>query len=515
MDILGTLGGNIALGLNTAFSASNLFYCFVGVFLGTVIGVIPGIGALAAISMLFPITFHLDPTSALIMLAGIWYGTSYGGNTASILLNIPGTPANAVTCLDGYPMTKQGRGGVALFMTTVASFVGGSIGIVLMMLFAPTIASYALSFGSADYFALMVLGLVAASTISDGSAVKGLAMVVLGIAFGTVGMDLYTGAERFTFGMLELSDGISLIALAMGLFGLAEIITAIRHIDVGGFDKKTVSFRAMKPTRDDMRRSVGPVLRGTGLGSFFGTLPGTGPSVAAFMAYAVEKRVAKDKSRFGKGAIEGIMAPESANNAADQTSFIPTLALGIPGSPTMALMLGALIIHGITPGPQLMTQEASLFWGLVMSFWIGNVLLVILNVPLIGLWVRLLLIPYHLLYPAVLMFICIGVYTVNNNAFDVWLVVFFGTLGYVMRLLDFSPAPLLLGFVLGPLMEEHFRRAMLISRGDLMTFVERPISGTVLALTALLLIWSAWSAYRAFKARPAGMPAEGSALPRA
>ncbi len=509
MDVLSSLGGNIALGLNTALSASNLFYCFVGVFLGTVIGVIPGIGALAAISMLFPITFHLDPTSALIMLAGIWYGTSYGGNTASILLNIPGTPANAVTCLDGYPMTKQGRGGVALFMTTVASFVGGSIGIILMMLFAPTIASYALSFGSADYFSLMVLGLVAASTISDGSAMKGLAMVVFGIAFGTVGMDIYTGQERFTLGYLELSDGISLIALAMGLFGLSEIITSIRHIDVGGIDKNSVSFRAMKPTKDDMRRSVGPVLRGTGLGSFFGTLPGTGPSVAAFMAYAVEKRVAKDKSRFGKGAIEGIMAPESANNSADQTSFIPTLALGIPGSPTMALMLGALIIHGITPGPQLMTQEASLFWGLVMSFWIGNVLLVILNVPLIGLWVRLLLIPYHLLYPAVLMFICIGVFTVNNNAFDVWLVVFFGTLGYVMRLLHFSPAPLLLGFVLGPLMEEHFRRAMLISRGNLGTFVERPISGTVLAVTALLLLWSAWSAYRGWKGRQAeeGVPA--------
>lgn len=375
-----------------------------------------------------------------------------------------------------------------------------------MMLFAPTIASYALSFGSADYFALMVLGLVAASTISDGSALKGLAMVMLGIAFGTVGTDLYTGAPRFTFGAFSLFDGISLIALAMGLFGIAEIIVGIRNVETGGIDRDSVSFKAMKPTGDDMRRSVGPVLRGTGIGSFFGTLPGTGPSVAAFMAYAVEKRVSRDKSRFGKGAIEGIMAPESANNAADQTSFIPTMALGIPGSPTMALMLGALIIHGITPGPQLMTEQASLFWGLIMSFWIGNVLLVILNVPLIGLWVRVLLIPYHLLYPAVLMFICIGVYTVNNNPFDVGLVLFFGALGYLLRLLEMPTAPVLLGFVLGPLMEEHFRRAMLISRGDVMVFLERPISGTVLAITALLLLWSAWSSFRQSR-RLVGVPA--------
>lgn len=503
MDVLSSLGGNIAIGLETALSGSNLFYCFIGVLLGTIIGVIPGIGAIAAISMLFPITFHLDPTSALIMLAGIWYGSTYGGSTAAILLNIPGTPSTAVTALDGNPMAKQGRGGTALLMTTIASFVGGSIGILLMMLFAPTIASYALSFGSADYFALMLLGLVAASTIAEGSALKGLAMVVLGIAFGTVGMDIYTGQERFTLGYLELSDGISLVALAMGLFGIAEIISSIGNIKTGDIDPKSVSFRAMRPTRDDMRRSPFPMLRGSAIGSFFGTLPGTGPSVAAFMSYAVEKRVAKDPSRFGKGAVEGIMGPESANNAADQTSFIPTMALGIPGSPTMALMLGALIIHGITPGPQLMTQEASLFWGLVMSFWVGNVLLVILNVPLIGLWVRLLLIPYHILYPAVLMFICIGVFTVNNSAFDVWLVVFFGALGYLMRILGFQPAPLLLGFVLGPLMEEHFRRAMLISRGNLMTFWERPISGTVLALTVLVLLWTAWGGYRGWRLRRA------------
>jgi len=492
MDIF----SNIAIGLETALTLNNLFYCFLGVFLGTLIGVIPGIGVLSAISMLFPMTFYLEPTTALIMLAGIWYGTSYGGNTASILLNIPGTPANAVTCLDGYPMARQGRGGVALLMTTVASFVGGSIGIVLLMLFSPIIAKYALSFGSADYFSLMVLGLVAASTISEGSLSKGLAMVILGIMFGTVGADIYTGTPRFSFGVLELTDAISLIALAMGVFGVSEVIASVRKVNVGDIDPESVKFKAMKPTRDDMRRSWFPMLRGSSIGAFFGTLPGTGPSVAAFMAYAVEKRAAKEPERFGKGAIEGIMAPESANNSADQTSFIPTLLLGIPGSPTMALMLGALMIHGIAPGPTLMTDQPSLFWGLIMSFWIGNLMLVILNVPLIGIWVRLLTIPYHLLFPAVLMFICIGTYSVNNSAFEVWLVVFFGFAGYLMRIFNFPAAPLLLGFVLGPLMEEHFRRAMLMSRGSFSTFVDRPISATVLGITAVLLIWGTWSTYK-------------------
>ena len=492
MDIF----GNIALGLETALSWSNLFYCFLGVFLGTLVGVIPGIGVLSAISMLFPITFYLEPTTALIMLAGIWYGTSYGGNTASILLNIPGTPANAVTCLDGYPMARQGRGGVALLMTTVASFVGGSIGILLLMLFGPVIARYALNFGSAEYFALMVMGLVAASTISEGSALKGLAMVVLGIMFGCVGADIYTGTPRFNFGTLELTDQISLIALAMGIFGVSEVIASVRNVHIGDIDPESVKFKAMKPSKDDVKRSIFPMLRGSGIGSFFGTLPGTGPSVAAFMAYAMEKRVAKEPKRFGKGAIEGIMAPESANNSADQTSFIPTLSLGIPGSPTMALMLGALMIHGIAPGPSLVNDQPSLFWGLIMSFWIGNLLLIVLNVPLIGVWVRLLMIPYHLLFPAVLMFICIGTYSVNMSSFEVWLVVFFGFLGYLMRILDWPAAPLLLGFVLGPLMEEHFRRALLLSRGDFMTFIDRPISATVMAITLLLLVWGIWSALK-------------------
>ncbi|WP_373356245.1 tripartite tricarboxylate transporter permease [Pseudoroseicyclus sp. CXY001] len=486
MDIF----SNIVLGLETALSLTNLAYCFLGVLLGTLLGVIPGIGVLTAISILFPISFHLDPTTALILLAGIWYGTTYGGSTASILLNLPGTPANAVTAIDGYPMARQGRAGVALFMTTVASFFGGSVGIILLMLFAPTIAGFALSFRSPEYFALMVMGLVAASMVSTGAPAKGLAMVVVGLVFGTVGMDMYTGVNRFTFGHYELSDGISLVALAMGIFGIAEVITSVRRVNVKEIDPATLTFKAMKPTKEEWRASWGPMLRGSGIGSFFGTLPGTGPSVAAFIAYAFEKRIAKDPSRFGNGAIEGIMAPEASNNASDQTAFIPTLALGIPGSASMAIMLGALLIHGIVPGPNLMAEQPSLFWGLIMSFWIGNLLLLVLNIPLIGIWVRLLTIPYHLLFPAVLMFVCVGTYTVSNSAFDVWVVLFFGALGYVMRIFDFPAPPLLLAFVLGPMLEENFRRTLLLSRGDLSIFVTRPITAVILAVTLVLLVWT-------------------------
>lgn len=480
---------NVVLGLETALSWYNLLWCFVGVFLGTLLGVIPGIGVVAAISMLFPLTFQLEPTAALIMLAGIWYGTSYGGSTASILLNIPGSATNAVTCLDGYPMTQQGRGGIALLMTTVASFFGGSVGIILLMGFAGTISGYALKFSSAEYFSLMLLGLIAACNVSSGSVLKGLVMVMLGILFGLVGSDIYTGTRRFDFGILDIADGINLVALAMGLFGVSEVIASVGKVDGKKVDPASVKLSAMKPTKEDVRRSWFPMIRGSMIGSFFGTLPGTGSSIAAFMSYSVEKRVSKNPERFGHGAIEGIMAPESANNAADQTSFIPTLALGIPGSATMALMLGALMIHGISPGPQLMAEQPSLFWGLVMSFWIGNVLLVILNVPLIGVWVRLLMVPYNWLFPAVLMFVCIGTYSVSNSAFDVLLVVMFGAIGYAMRVFGFPAAPMLLGFVLGPMMEQHFRRAMLVSRGDFGTFIDRPISAAVLAVAAVILLW--------------------------
>jgi len=495
---------NLLLGLNVALAPQNLLYCFGGVFFGTLIGVLPGLGPLAAISMLFPLTFYLEPTTALIMLAGIWDGTSYGGSTTAILLNIPGTPVNAVTALDGYPMSRQGRAGVALFMTTIASFIGGCVGIILLTTLAPVMVSYALRFGSAEYFALILLGLVAASTISSGSTIKSLAMVVLGVMIGVIGMDMYTGALRFTFDQRALFDGIKIAALAMGLFGVAEIIASVRHVGTRRLDMKTVRFRAMKPTRDDVRRSVGPVIRASAIGSFFGALPGVGSAIGAFMSYGLERRLSKEPERFGKGAIEGIMAPETANNAADQTAFIPTLTLGIPGSATMALMLGAMMVHGITPGPRLMTDEPSLFWGLIMSFWIGNVMLLILNIPLIGLWVRVLLIPYHLLFPTVLVFVCIGAYSVNNNPFDIHVVAAFGLLGYLMRMLDFPAAPLLLGFVLGPMLEEHFRRAMVLSQGDLTVLVTRPISASILALTALLLFWSAVSAFRARRAAATG-----------
>ncbi|AOB25089.1 MULTISPECIES: tripartite tricarboxylate transporter permease [Bordetella] len=497
---------NIMLGLSTALAWNNLLWCIIGVSLGTLIGVIPGVGTLATMSLLFPITYVLEPTAALIMLAGIWYGSTYGGSTASILLNLPGTPANAVTCLDGFPMAKQGRGGVALLMTTVASFYGASVGIVMMMLFSPLVAEIAFKFGPAEYFSIMALGLVAASVVSSGSAIKGITMVVGGVMLGLVGTDVNSGVARFDFGFPELQDGVQIVALAMGLFGVTEIIASINHVKAA--DRKIdVSMKAMLPTRDEIKRSWGPMARGSGLGSFFGVLPGVGPTVAAFMAYAVEKRTSKTPERFGRGAIEGIMGPESANNASDQASFIPTMTLGIPGSVTMALIIGALMIHGIQPGPQMLTEQPEMFWGLVMSFWIGNIVLVILNVPMIGLWVRVLTIPYHVLYPAIVMFICIGTYAVNNNVFDVYAVLVFGIAGYVLRVLGFEPAPLLLGYVLGPMLEENFRRAMLLSRGSLQTFIERPISMWVLLLTAVLLVWGIWGSLRQ---RPAARLAQSA-----
>ncbi|OZI42396.1 tripartite tricarboxylate transporter permease [Bordetella genomosp. 4] len=487
--------GNLVLGLSTALAWNNLLWCVVGVALGTLIGVIPGVGTLATMSLLFPITYHLEPTAALIMLSGIWYGSTYGGSTASILLNLPGTPANAVTCLDGFPMAKQGRGGVALLMTTVASFVGASVGIVLLTLFSEPIANIAFKFGPAEYFAIMVLGLVAASVVSSGSAIKGITMVVGGVLLGLVGTDVNSGVSRFDFGFPELQDGVGIVALAMGLFGITEIIASINHVKAAD-SKMDVSMKSMLPTRDEVKRSWGGMARGSGIGAWLGVLPGVGPTVAAYMAYAVEKRVSKKPERFGKGTIEGIMAPETANSASDMASFIPTLTLGIPGSVTMALIIGAMMIHGIQPGPQMLTEQPGMFWGLVMSFWIGNIVLVILNVPMIGMWIRVLTIPYHILYPAIVMFVCIGVYGVNNNVFDVYLVLLFGIVGYVLRVLDFEPAPLLLGYVLGPMLEENFRRAMLLSRGSFQTFIDRPISMWVLILTAVLLVWGVWSSLR-------------------
>lgn len=488
--MMSDLLSNIGLGLDTALSLQNLMFCFIGVTVGTFVGALPGLGPLAAISLALPITYYLDPTAALIMLAGIFYGTQYGGAIASILLNLPGTATAAVTCIDGYPLARQGKPGLALFITAISSFFGSTFAILLVMGFAPVIAAFALEFGSAEYFSVMILGLVAASTLTVGSPLKGLVMVAVGLALGLAGTDVNTGLYRFTFGFLELSDGFSLVAVAMGLFGVAEILTNIGAPTGDRLSHKQITLKSMLPGRQDWKLIWKPALRGSTIGSFVGALPGTGPGIAAFMAYAFEKKIARSPERFGRGALEGIAAPESSNNASAQAAFIPTLSLGIPGDAIMAVLLGAMMIHGITPGPALITEHPTMFWGLIMSFWVGNILLLILNIPLIGIWVRMLSIPYHLLYPAVLVFICIGVYSSDNNVFDVYIVLIFGVVGYFMRWFDYPAAPLLLGFILGPLLEEHFRRALLLGRGNALVFLERPISLVFILLAVAFLAGS-------------------------
>lgn len=503
MSYLFDLFSNMALGFETVFTLTNLGITAIGVFIGMVVGVLPGIGTMTAIALLLPLSFHLGAQSALILLAGIWYGSNFGGAITAILMNIPGTTANAVACIDGYQMTRQGRSSVALFMQVLASFIGGSIGLIIMMLFTAPISSIALNFSSVEYFALIVLGLVAASSVGSDSVIKGLAMVVVGVMCGVIGTDLYSGYQRFTFDNLDLIGGISLVALTMGVFGVAEIIFSVRDNDSRHvIDPKSVTMRAMLPRRDEWKSLGKPVLRGSLIGSFLGALPGTGPAIAAYMAYAVERRVSPNKANFGKGAIEGVTSPEAANNAADITSFIPTLALGIPGSATMALMIGALIINGVAPGPNLIHDEPALFWGLIVSFWIGSLLLLVLSIPMVGLWVRLLMIPTHLLMPAVLVFVAIGAYSVNLGTIDVWLVALFGLLGCLARMFAYPQAPLLLGFVLGPMLEEHFRRAMLLSRGKFATFLSTPASQIILMLTLLILVWGIWSMLRSRHGAP-------------
>ncbi|WP_037915597.1 tripartite tricarboxylate transporter permease [Sulfitobacter sp. 20_GPM-1509m] len=492
---MGTIFDNAVLGLQVALLPTNLMFCFLGVFLGTILGVIPGIGVLVAISLLFPITFHVEPVAALVLLGGIYYGTTYGGSTSAILLNVPGTPSSAVACLDGYPMAQKGRAGTALFMTTVASFFGGTVGILALMGFSPMIAASAVRFGSAEYFALMVLGLIAASSIASGSMLKGIAMVLIGIMMGLVGADVYTGTLRFTFGHVALFEGVSIIALAMGIFGVSEIIHSVRSVKKADTTNHDISFKAMMPTRSEMRASWMPMIRGSMIGSFFGALPGTGGLIASYMSYATEKRIGKTET-FGKGAIQGVTGPEAANNAADQTAFIPTLTLGIPGSPTMAIILGVLIIHGIEPGPMVVVNQPDLFWGLVMSFWVGNLMLLVLNIPMVGLWVRLLKVPFHLMYPAILMFIVMGVLTTYNDEIQVWVVLLTGAFGYLLRFLGFQAAPLILGFVLGPMMEEHFRRTLLLSGGDFTSFVSSGISQVCLGVSAALLLYGLVMTYR-------------------
>jgi len=502
---------HLSLGIHEAVTLTNLWYCFVGVFLGCLVGVLPGLGSLIAISLLLPITYHLPATGAMIMLAGVYFGADYGGGTCSILLGVPGHAAAAIDVLDGYPMAKQGRGGIALFMKCVASFWGSSVGIVLLMLFAPLLTAWALNFGPSEYCALMLLGLVAASTVGQGSPIKGVAMMLLGLLLGIVGTDVNSGVERFNFGVAELSDGFSLVAMAMGLFAITEVIKSCNDVRVSP-EQQSFSLRDQMPTREDWRRSFGPMLRGSGLGAFFGSLPGTSGGMATFLSYAIEKRTSKHPEQFGKGAIEGIAGPEACNNAGVGTAFIPTLTLGIPGDAIMALMLGALTIQGIQPGPQVITGHPDLFWGLIVSFWIGNIFLVILNIPLIGMWVRLLSIPYRMLFPAIVLFTCIGVYSTQNNVFDVYVLLAFGVLGFVMLLLRFEVVPLLLGFILGPMFEEYFRRTLLLSRGSFAVFVQRPITAVALAVTLGLFLWSVWAwTKRQSKGRAGRQPAAKAA----
>ncbi|MEZ5850630.1 MAG: tripartite tricarboxylate transporter permease [Hyphomicrobiaceae bacterium] len=478
---------NLAHGFEVALSLQNILFCLTGALLGTLIGVLPGIGPVAAIAMLLPFTFSLAPVSALIMLAGIYYGAQYGGSTTAILVNMPGESSAVVTCLDGYQMARQGRAGAALAIAAIGSFIAGTISTLLIAVFSGPLTVIAQSFGAAEYFSLMVFGLIAAVVLAQGSIVKAVAMIMVGLFLGLVGTDVNTGHLRFTLGLPELTDGIGFVPIALGIFGLGEIVF---NLSRAGEDRDVLAqpIRGLFPTRQDARAALPAILRGTALGSVLGVLPGGGAVLSAFAAYTLEKKIARDPGRFGKGAIEGVAAPESANNAGAQTSFIPLLTLGIPSNPVMALMIGAMMIHGIQPGPQVMTKQPDLFWGLIASMWLGNLMLLVINLPLIGLWVRLLSVPYRLLFPAVLLFCCIGVYSVNNSAFEVGLTALFGLLGYFFLKTGCEPAPLLLGYILGPMMEENLRRALLLSHGDVGVLVTRPISAGLLVLSALLLV---------------------------
>lgn len=482
MDLL----ANLTIGFATALVAENLLYCFVGVVLGTLIGVLPGLGPLATISMLLPITYGLPPTPALIMLAGIYYGAQYGGSTTAILLNLPGESSSVMTAVDGHQMALNGRAGPALATAALGSFFAGTVATLLVFVLSPPLAALALEFGAVEYFSLMVLALVIAILLASGSVVKALAMAVLGILLGLAGQDVNTGTFRFTFGVSGLGSGFSFLAISMGIFGLGEIIRNLRADTSRSLVASRVS--GLMLTRRDWARILGPVLRGTGLGSLLGILPGGGAVLSSFVSYSVEKRVSRTPERFGRGAIEGVAGPESANNAGAQTSFIPMLTLGIPSNPVMALMIGALIIQGIQPGPNVLTARPELFWGLIASMWIGNLFLVLLNLPLIGIWVRILTVPYRFVFPAIGVFCCLGVYSANNSTFDVLSLCVFGLVGYTLIKLDCEPAPLLLGFVIGPLMEENFRRAMLIARGDWTVFLTRPFSLALIVLAVAALI---------------------------
>ncbi len=491
MDLL----SNIATGFGVALTAQNILYCFIGVFLGTVVGVLPGIGPVTTVAMLLPISFTLEPVAAMIMLAGIYYGAQYGGSTTAILVNIPGEASSVVTTLDGHQMARRGRAGPALGIAAIGSFFAGCVATVLISLAAPPLAAIALEFGPAVYVSLMVCGLIAAVVLAHGSVIKAIAMVVLGLLLGLAGTDVNSGIRRFTFGFQGLADGVEFVALSMAIYGIAEVAHNLERkeseVQIAG------SIGRVWPSWADIRRAFPAILRGTGLGSILGVLPGGGALLAAFAAYTLEKKVARPPREFGQGDIRGVAAPESANNAGAQTSFVPMLTLGIPSNPTMAMMIGALMIHGISPGPRVMTERPELFWGLIASMWIGNLMLVVLNLPLVGIWVRFLRIPYRLLFPAIVGFCCIGTYTINSKIFDVFVMAFFAIFGYLCLKLDCEPAPLILGFVLGPMMEENLRRALLISRGDPSVFVTEPISLIFLVASILLLAVVAAPAIRA------------------
>ncbi|QZN96114.1 tripartite tricarboxylate transporter permease [Symbiopectobacterium purcellii] len=473
-------------GLSIALLPNNLFYCFCGALFGTLVGVLPGVGPLVTIALLLPFTFTLEPTSALIMLAGIYYGAQYGGSTTSILLNMPGETSSVITCLDGHAMAKQGRAGPALAIAALGSFFAGTLATFVIGFFSPSLASMAIRFGPADYFSLLVLGLIGAVVLAQGSLLKAITMVVVGLLLGLVGTDINSGELRFTFGIPELADGIDFVPLAMGVFGIGEIIRVLVQQEKSG--GTVIEHGKLMPSAQDIRQASPAVLRGSLLGSVLRLLPGGGAALASFAAYTVEKKLAKDPSRFGKGAIEGVAAPESANNAAAQTSFIPLLTLGLPSNAIMALMVGAMMIHGINPGPRIMQSEPDLFWGMVASMWVGNAMLLVLNLPMVGVWVRLLKIPYRLFYRAIVLFSCVGIYSVSNNPFDLFLAALFALLGYTLAMLRFELAPLLLGFILGPMMEENLRRALIISRGDFGIFVHEPISLGLLIASGLLLL---------------------------
>ena len=477
---------NLALGLATAATWQNLLFCLAGVTIGTLVGVLPGISPLTTVAMLLPFTFGLPPASAMIMLAGIFYGAQYGSSTAAILVNVPGETSSIVTCIDGYQMARQGRAGSALAIAAIASFLAGTVATLAIALMSLPLAALALKFTAVETVSLVILGLLGAVVLAHGSPAKAIAMIVVGVLVGLVGVDVNSGAPRMTFGIPDITDGISFVPIAIGLFGIAEMIRNLEQPQDRDLPRMRIA--NLLPTRADLVAAFPAMLRGTAVGCVLGVLPGGGAALPPFSAYALEKKIAADPSRFGKGAIEGVAAPEAANNAGAQTSFVPMLTLGLPTNPLMALMIGALMIQGIQPGPQVMTKQPDLFWGVIASMWIGNLMLLVINLPLIGIWVSLLRVPYNLLFPAIVVFCAIGAYSINNSFFDVWLILGFGLVGYFFLKVGVEPAPFVLGFVLGPMLEENFRRAMLISGGELTVFIERPISAVLLACAALLLV---------------------------